>query len=87
MVAAVVQRGHCTVALAAELRDGPHRDSRRLRIALAEVGAGVRSSAEADLRSLALRSGLPAPLFNPRLYVGQELLAVPDAWWQEQGRE
>jgi hypothetical protein len=86
VVAGVVQRGHCTVRdLAAELADGPRRQSRCLRIALAEVGAGVRSSAEADLRSLAIRSGLPTPLFNPRLYLGQELLAVPDAWWPEAG--
>ncbi|HEY3977393.1 MAG TPA: hypothetical protein VGM79_08990 [Streptosporangiaceae bacterium] len=82
VAAGTVQRGLCTVAdLAAELALGPRRDAGRLRGVLAEVADGIRSPAEADLRSLIRRGGLPAPLFNARLHRGQQLLAVPDAWW------
>jgi hypothetical protein len=30
-------------------------------------------------------SGLPRPLYNPRLYVGKDFLASPDLWWEERG--
>jgi very-short-patch-repair endonuclease len=86
VVAAVVQQGRCTVAdLAAELDAGPRQHSGLLRIALGEVADGVRSPAESDLRSLVRRTGLPAPLYNARLYLSGRLLAVPDAWWPEAG--
>jgi hypothetical protein len=49
------------------------------------VAQGVRSGAEADLVTLIRRSRLPIPMLNPRLFVGAELLAVPDAWWPEAG--
>jgi hypothetical protein len=86
LVAAAVQQQVCTVAqLADELAAGPMRGSGLLRAALAEAGAGVRSLPEGDLRYLIARAGLPAPLFNPRLYLGDRLLAVPDAWWPQAG--
>ena len=86
VVAAAVQRGKVQVwQLAEELSRGPARGSARLRRALAEVADGVRSVAEADLRSLIKRKRLPDPLYNPRLYVGEEFLAVPDAWWPDAG--
>src|SRR5262249_9659056 len=44
-----------------------------------------RSAAEADLRQLIRRSGLPEPLYNPDLYVGSAFLARPDAWWKDAG--
>lgn len=44
--------------LAEELAAGPTAGSRLVRIALAEVGAGVRSTTEAELRVLFLRSPL-----------------------------
>ncbi|MGH3125467.1 MAG: endonuclease domain-containing protein, partial [Streptosporangiaceae bacterium] len=28
---------------------------------------------------------LPGPVFNARLYVGDRLIAVPDAWWPQAG--
>jgi len=28
---------------------------------------------------------LPDPLYNPRLFVGEEFIAKPDAWWPEAG--
>ena len=31
------------------------------------------------------RSGLPEPMYNPRLYVGEVFLAKPDAWWLDAG--
>jgi hypothetical protein len=84
--AGAVQKGLCTVAdLAAELALGPRRETGALRAVLGEVADGIRSPAEGDFRGLILRGGLPAPLFNARLYLGQQLLAVPDAWWPQAG--
>lgn len=84
IVAASVQRSKVQVAeLADELARGPAHGSARLRLVLAEVADGVRSAAEGDLRSLVRRERLPMPQFNPRLFVGQEFLASPDAWWPE----
>ncbi|HMH89555.1 MAG TPA: hypothetical protein VK586_00575 [Streptosporangiaceae bacterium] len=86
VVAAGVQQGKVTVGqLAEELAIGAMRQSAGLRRALAEVAQGVRSGAEADLVVLIRRSRLPIPMLNPRLFVGDELLAVPDAWWPEAG--
>ena len=45
----------------------------------------MRSVAEGDLRTLISRAGLPAPLFNARLYAGKDFLAVADAWWPDAG--
>ena len=86
VVAAGVQRGKAELwHLDAELRNGPARGSALLRRALAEVAAGVRSSAEADLMTLIRYAKLPQPLYNPRLFVGEDFLASPDAWWPEFG--
>jgi hypothetical protein len=85
-VAAGVQQGRVTVGqLAEELAIGPRRQSAGLRRALAEVAQGVRSGAEADLVMLIRRSRLPIPMLNPRLFAGDELLAIPDAWWPQAG--
>jgi len=84
VVASAVQRGRCTIAdLATELAQGPKRGSALFRSVLAEVRDGIRSPAEADFRDLIRKSGLPQPLFNPRLMLNGRLLAVPDAWWPE----
>jgi hypothetical protein len=86
LVAAGVQRGTVAVwQLASELERGPVRGSARLRLALAEVAAGVRSSGEADLMTLIKHAKLPQPLYNPQLFVGEDFLASPDAWWPEFG--
>ena len=86
VAADAVQRRRCRIdQLADELRHAPVRQSAWLRRTLAEVADGVRSAAEGDLRDLIRAHGLPAPLFNARLYVGPEFLAVPDAWWPERG--
>jgi hypothetical protein len=86
VVAAAVQRNTCTIAqLAEELAAGSMRGSARFRRVLAEVGDGIRSVAEADLRDLITWARLPAPLYNPRLFVGEEFLAIPDCWWPDFG--
>jgi hypothetical protein len=86
IVAEAVQRGRCSIPhLAGELDAGPTCGSGLLRRALAEVAEGVRSVAEADLRDLIRWAHLPTPLYNPRLFVGPEFLAMPDCWWPEAG--
>jgi hypothetical protein len=86
VVAAGVQQGKVGVwQLAEEIAQGPVRGSAGLRRALAEVADGARSAAEADLVSLIRRARLPMPMLNPRLTVGDELLAIPDAYWPDAG--
>jgi hypothetical protein len=86
VVADAVQRGRCSMgALAAELASGPKRGSGGLRIALEEAAEGVRSVAEADLHALIRNARLPAPLYNPRLFVAEAFLAQPDVWWPSAG--
>jgi len=86
LVATVVQRGRCTPAqLAAELRAGPVQGSALLRSAIGDIYAGTRSNPEADLRDLIRRAKIPTPVFNPRLYLGDEFIASPDAWWEAAG--
>lgn len=82
VVADAVQRGRCLpMWLAEELDGGPVRGSSRLRLVLAEITDGIRSVAEAELRELIKRSGLPEPLFNPKLYAAGTFIASPDCWW------
>ncbi len=62
IVADAVQRRRVEVwHLADELGHGPVHGSARLRSVLAEVADGVRSAAEADLRTLVKRERLPDP--------------------------
>jgi len=86
LVAEAVQRRRCSIQhLAEELAAGPVNGSALLRQALAEVADGVRSAIEADLRDLIRWARLPIPLYNPRLLVDGEFLAMPDCWWPESG--
>jgi very-short-patch-repair endonuclease len=86
VAAEAVQRRRCRLdQLSGELAHAPVRQSAWLRRALAEVAGGIRSAAEGDLRDLIRAHGLPPPLFNARLYVGSEFVAVPDAWWPAMG--
>ncbi len=53
LVAAAAQARRCRIdMLTAGLTRGPARGSTQLRLALAEVAAGIRSGAEGDLRDL-----------------------------------
>jgi hypothetical protein len=86
MVAQAVQQQRCSIQmLVLELEHGPVVGSRLLRAALAEVQDGIRSVPEGDLRALLQRERIPMPLFNARLYDGNTLIAVADAWWPEAG--
>src|SRR5712691_9861356 len=86
VVADAVQRGRCQIQdLVTELTTGPSVGSALFREALTDVAAGIRSTAEADLKDLLVKSGLPMPLFNPSLYDGGTFIARPDAWWPELG--
>jgi hypothetical protein len=86
LVAAVVQHGRCSAdSLVAELEGGPVQGSALLRIAIADIRDGVRSSPEADLKDLLERAKIPTPMFNPRLYAGEEFIASPDGWWPDLG--
>jgi hypothetical protein len=67
------------------LREGPNQGAGALRLALAEVADGVASVAEGDLRKLIKNGGLPEPMYNPRLLVGDMFLAQPDVWWGKAG--
>ena len=86
LVAGAVQRRRCTIALlAAELAAGPTRGSALLRQALKDVSDGVRSVAEADSAGWSSGPGCLRRSFNARLYDGEDLLAVVDAWWPQAG--
>jgi hypothetical protein len=87
IIAGAVQSRSCWASeIAAELDAGPVRGSGLLRKVLAEVGEGVQSAPEAELRDLIKKARLPMPLFNPRLYLPNgTFLGCPDAWWPEAG--
>jgi hypothetical protein len=86
LVADSVRQEWCTLAeLTAELNAGPAAGSARLRQVLGEVTTGARSAVEADFQDLVKRAGLPAPMFNARLFADGELLCRADAWWPEAG--
>jgi hypothetical protein len=87
VVAEAVQKQVCSIAeLGIELARSDNRDSSRLRTALAEVRAGVRSAAEAQFRDRIIRSDLPAPQFNVYLRAADGTsIGEVDAWWADAG--
>jgi hypothetical protein len=87
VVAEAVQRRRCDLAsLISELNEGPSTGSRALRIALGEIGDGVRSAAEADLKELIDGSDLEQPVYNATLYAADgTFLGIADAWWERAG--
>ena len=87
LVGDAVQNRHCTVAqLSDELQVGGTPNGALLRKVIAEATAGIRSAPEAELRDLIIKSSLPMPLFNPRLYLpNKKFIACPDAWWPDAG--
>lgn len=86
VVAGAVQQRRCKLEeLATELNEGSRHGSARLREVLAEVVDGIRSVPEGEFRDLIRKSGLPVPLFNPRLFLNGTFLATPDAWWPDAG--
>jgi hypothetical protein len=87
LVCEAVQRGRCSLEeLVAELNDGPSAGTRWYRMALAEVGEGIRSAAEGDLKRLIDRSDLDKPVYNADLYTLDGIfLGRPDAWFGRAG--
>ena len=87
VVCEAVQRRICTVAeLNDEFKAGPAVGASLFREALDEIGDGVRSVAEGDLRVLILNSDLPRPMFNARLFDANGVfIAAVDDWWPEAG--
>ncbi|MEY2228588.1 hypothetical protein [Streptomyces sp. BF23-19] len=87
VLANVVQGGWCHPHdLHAELRAGRVRGRPAVRVAAAELVAGVRSIAEGRARETLAATDLPAPLRNARLH-GPDgaFLASPDAYWPDEG--
>jgi hypothetical protein len=87
LVCEAVQRGRCALEeLVRELNEGPSAGGRWYRMALAEIGEGVRSVAEADLKRVIDRSDLEKPLYNADLYTLDGIfLGRPDAWFGRAG--
>ncbi|MEV7420477.1 hypothetical protein [Streptomyces sp. NPDC089919] len=87
VLAGVVQSGWCHPQdLYAELRAGRLLKRPGAAAAAAELVAGVRSVAEGRARDTLAGSGLPQPLWNPRLVTPEgTFLATPDAYWPEEG--
>jgi hypothetical protein len=87
VVAEVVQKRACTIAeIGHELKSGSSRDSVHLRTALTELGAGIRSAAEAHFLRRVKSSDLPMPTFNVRLVAADgTFIAEVDAWWADAG--
>ncbi len=87
LVAEAVQRGGCTLQeLVAELNDGPAAGRRWYRLALGEIGAGIRSVAEGQLKHLIDRSDLERPIYNADLFaLDGTFLGRPDAWFKDAG--
>ena len=86
VIADAVQKRWCAPErLAAELRLGPRRGSRPLRMVLAEVADGARSVAESDLLRLIRRARIETPLCNQLVYAGRVFIAKPDMWWPAAG--
>jgi len=84
LVAGAVQAGKTTVPLLeAALASGESAGSMLTRRVLAEVGDGIRSAPEAELRDV-VHKALPGALYNPTLFdsAGREL-ARPDAYWPD----
>jgi hypothetical protein len=83
LVSEAVQRGGCPLdTLVGELNEGPVAGRRWYRIALSEIGAGIRSAAEADLKYLIDRADLEPPIYNADLYTADGVfLGRPDAWF------
>lgn len=87
LIAGAIQRGQCAPdALRHELSEGPVRHSALLRRVVAETAEGIRSPTEGDFRDLIVRSGLPKPMFNARLFTAEgTFICCPDAWWPDAG--
>ncbi|HET6635725.1 MAG TPA: hypothetical protein VFH77_11965, partial [Streptomyces sp.] len=71
--------------LVAELRAAKLSGRADVADVLSELAEGVHSPAEGLARGVVLETDLPEPLWNPRLTLDGDFLAVPDAYWPEHG--
>lgn len=87
LIAELVQRRRVTVQeLAEEIRAAQVRGTALPRAVVAEVSAGVRSAAEAQVRRLIRASRIPEPLWNQEVFdLHGSWLATPDGLWFRQG--
>ena len=85
LVAAAVQQRRCTPEdLVVEVRLAARQRTALARAALAEIEAGVRSVAEAELRETFARHGVRAPRWNaPVRGTDGAVVAVADALWED----
>ncbi|AHH94188.1 hypothetical protein [Kutzneria albida] len=85
LLAEVVQRGRCgPVELITELDAGSQRGSALPRQVLGEVLGGARSVAESQALALWRRSKLPPAQWNTPVFDSAgDLVAIPDAWFEE----
>jgi hypothetical protein len=85
MVAAAIQHEQCELdELANELSACPRHGSALLRRALAEIGEGARSTAEASAADYLRRAGVPLFELNAPIYdTSGQLVAVADVLWRE----
>ena len=85
LVAEVVQRRLCTIEqLAAQVKIAARQRTALARAVLREMDAGIRSAAEAELRILFRRHGVPEPLWNADLFTPSgDFIASPDALWED----
>lgn len=87
LVADAVQSRLCSVdELATALRRAARQRTALTREALAEVGAGVRSAAEARVRAVFACHGIPQPRWNWSLHtLDGAHIVTPDGWWEDIG--
>jgi hypothetical protein len=85
LVAAVVQQRFCTAAeVLAEVQLAQRQRTALSREVLAEVAAGIRSVAEARLRTGFDRFGVPQPIWNHEVRGADgQLLMTLDAYWED----
>ena len=84
LISRVVRDQHCTVGeLAAELADGPRRDSALLRQAVAEVTDGAASAPEARAARILRRAGITGFVQNARLVLSNGSVRVVDFYWPQ----
>jgi hypothetical protein len=86
LMSSVLRNDRCTLRqLQREVLSGPTQRSGPARVALGELGAGVRSSAEAKALQIVGASDLPQPEWNQPVVVNGVLLGEADAYWRELG--
>ena len=85
LVAEVVQRRLCTPSeLAEEVRRAARQRTALSREALREIDAGIRSVAEAKVRTALQRRRLPDMEWNVELYTPDgEFVGIPDGYWAD----